>query len=126
MTTQQVADQLVKLCREGKFEECIQNLYSPNIVSIEPEGGPWEPKVQGFDSLRKKALQWREMVQEYHSNSISDPVVAENFFSIAMKSSVTLKGMDERINMDEICLYQVEDGKVITEQFFYTPVPQEV
>ena len=33
MTTQEVANELVKLCREGKWEECIQKLYSPEIKS---------------------------------------------------------------------------------------------
>src|SRR6185437_10796350 len=35
MTTQQVADTLVKLCSEGKFEEATKALYSPDIVSVE-------------------------------------------------------------------------------------------
>ncbi|MEO9872053.1 SnoaL-like domain-containing protein [Ekhidna sp.] len=124
MTTEEVANQLVKLCREGKFEECIRELYSPDIISIEPEGGPWESKVQGLDALAKKGQQWNEMLAEFHSSEISDPVAAENFFSITMKSKVTLKGMDHQIDMDEVCVYRVEDGKVVTEQFFYTPMPQ--
>lgn len=126
MTTEEVAKQLVKLCREGKFEECIQSLYSPEIVSIEPEGGPWETRVQGFDALAKKGKDWNEMLAEFHSSEISDPIVAENFFSITMKSNVTLKGMDHPIDMDEVCVYRVENGKVVTEQFFYTPMPQPV
>jgi len=35
MTTQQVADTLVKLCSKGKFDEASEALYSPDIVSIE-------------------------------------------------------------------------------------------
>lgn len=124
MTTEAVANQLVKFCREGKFEECIQELYSPEIVSLEPEGGSWEVKVQGFEALAKKAQIWKDMVQEFHSSEISDPIVAENFFSITMKSSVTLKGTKEPIDMDEVCLYEVKDGKVVKEQFFYTPVSE--
>ena len=124
MTTQEVANQLVKLLREGKFEDCISELYSPEIISIEPEGSPWQTQVQGLDAIAKKGQQWNEMLAEYHSGEISEPIVAENYFSIAMKSKVTLKGMDHSINMDEICVYQVEDGKVVMEQFFYTPLPQ--
>lgn len=126
MTTEEVAKQLVKLCREGKFDECIQNLYSPDIVSIEPEGGPWEARVQGLEAIAKKGQQWNDMLAEFHTSEISDPIVAENFFSITMKSNVTLKGMNEPIDMDEVCVYRVENGKVVTEQFFYTPMPQPV
>jgi len=126
MTTQEIANRLVSLCREGKFQECIEELYSPDIISIEPEGGPWETKVQGFEALAKKGKEWEDMVAEFHSSEISDPIVAENFFSIFMKSRITMKGTNTPMDMDEICVYRVENGKVVTEQFFYTPVPQEV
>ena len=63
MSTEEVAKKLVALCREGKFEEVIQELYSPNIVSIEPEGGPWGT-VQGFEAIAKKGKEWNEMVEK--------------------------------------------------------------
>ncbi len=40
MTTQEVADTLVKLCSEGKFEEATKTLYSPDIVSMEAGAPP--------------------------------------------------------------------------------------
>lgn len=123
MSTEQVAKKLVALCREGKFEEVIKELYSPEIVSIEPEGGMWGT-VKGFEAIAQKGKEWNEMVSEFHSSEISDPLVAENFFTITMKSSVTLNGMEQPMDMDEVCVYRVEDGKVVTEQFFYTPMPQ--
>ena len=126
MTTQQVADRLVKLCREGKFELCIEELYSTDIKSIEPEGSVFETELVGLDNLLKKGEQWESMVETVHSSEISDPLVAENFFSITMKLKATLKGMNEPINMDEVCIYQVENGKVVTEQFFYTPMTEPV
>ncbi|GAB4229588.1 MAG: nuclear transport factor 2 family protein [Ekhidna sp.] len=122
MTTQEVAEKLVAFCREGNFEACLQELYSPNVESIEPEGSTFETRVQGLDALKQKGQQWEEMVAQVHGNEISDPIVAENFFSITMKMKVTLKGMSEPINMDEVCVYRVANGKVVTEQFFYTPM----
>ena len=125
MTTHEVANQLVDLCRQGKWEECIEKYYSPEIMSVEPEGGPWGT-VQGLAAIAKKGEEWQAMVKEFHSSEISDPIVAENFFSITMKSSVTMNGMDHPINMDEVCVYEVQDGKVVKEQFFYTPMPAMV
>ncbi|MEM0940727.1 MAG: SnoaL-like domain-containing protein [Bacteroidota bacterium] len=126
MTTQEVANQLVSMCREGKFEEVFQDLYSTEIESIEPKGSVFPHEVKGIDALVKKGKQWEELIQEVHTSEVSDPIVAENFFSITMKTKVTLKGMDEPTNMDEVCVYQVQNGKVVSEQFFYTPVPVEV
>jgi len=122
MTTQEVADRLVQLCREGKFEQVYQELYSPEALSIEPEGSPFGT-AQGLEAFKKKGEQWQAMISEMHSSEISDPIVAENFFSCAMKTKVTMKGMSEAVNMDEICVYNVVNGKVVSEQFFYTPQP---
>ncbi len=123
MTTQEVASEFAALCRAGKWEECIEKFYSSDIISIEPEGGAWGT-VQGLEAIGKKGQEWQEMVDEFHSSEISDPIVAGNFFSMTMRSKVTLKGMDQPINMDEICVYEVNDGKVMKEQFFYTPMPE--
>jgi len=35
MTTEEVANALVKFCSEGKLDEAINALYSPDIVSVE-------------------------------------------------------------------------------------------
>jgi hypothetical protein len=62
------------------------------------------------------------MIEEVHGTTVSDAVIAADHFSIALTLDVTLKGMG-RVNMDEICVYKVKDGKVVLEQFFYTPTP---
>ncbi len=126
MTTEQIPNRLVALCREGKFEEVIQELYATDAVSIEPAGSIFPEKVKGVSEMMKKGEQWMEMIQEVHASEISEPIVAENFFALTMKTKGTLKGMNEPTNMVEVCVYNVEDGKIVTEQFFYTPVPQEV
>jgi len=125
MTTQEVANQLVSLCREGKFEEVLEKLYSTDVESIEPEGSIFPNHVKGLSALLDKGKQWEEMIAQVHSSEVSDPLVAENFFSITMKTKVTLTGMSEPINMDELCIYRVENGKVLLEQFFYTPLTKK-
>jgi ketosteroid isomerase-like protein len=122
MTTEEIANQLVSLCREGKFEEVYTNLYSQDILSIEPEGGTWGT-VQGMEAIKKKGQEWHTMVEEFHSSEISDPIVAGDFFTCTMKTEISMKGIPERVNMDEVCVYKVENGKVVSEQFFYTPLP---
>lgn len=118
MTTQEVANRLVELCRQSLYMEAAIELYSEDIISIEPDGAP-HPRVQGMEAIAKKGEAWREMMHEILSSEISDPLVAENFFSVAMKSKVRMKD-DSVIDMQEICVYQVVGGKVVEEQFFYT------
>ena len=123
MTTQEVANRLVSLCREGKYAEVYQELYHEDAWSIEPEGGAWGT-AKGMEAMKKKSEKFEEMVEEVFSSEISDPIAAENFFSCTMKSKVKMRGMDEPVNLDEVCVYEVVDGKVVKEQFFYTPVQE--
>jgi uncharacterized surface protein with fasciclin (FAS1) repeats len=124
MTTQEVANQLVTLCRKGKYDQVYADLYAPGIVSIEPEDAAWETKITGMDGIRQKGQQWQDMVEEVISSDISDPIVADHFFSITMKTKVKIKGMEDPYDMDEVCVYHVLEGKVVAEQFFYTPMPK--
>ncbi|MEP4534034.1 MAG: SnoaL-like domain-containing protein [Cyclobacteriaceae bacterium] len=125
MTTEEIANRLVALCREGKYQQVYDELFSPDVLSIEPEGSGYGT-TRGMAEMAEKSKKWNDMVAEFHSGEISDPIVAENFFSLTMKSRITMKGMNHPINMDEVCVYQVNDGKVVCEQFFYTPMPQPV
>ncbi len=117
MSTQSVADQLVQMCREGKNMEALEQLYADNIVSKEIDSAP-APLVEGKDAVRQKGEQWFASVEEFHSGTASDPVVAGNYFFCSMSFDITFKGRG-RTQMEEICVYEVADDKIISEQFFY-------
>ena len=119
MTTTEVANRLVGLCRKGKHMDAIQELYADNILSIEPKGSRHE-RTEGIKAVIAKETEFFSMVEEIHSSEVSDALVAENFFSITMKMDMTLKGMGN-MKMDEVCVYEVEEGKIVSEQFFYIP-----
>ena len=116
MTTQQVANRLVELCRQGKYSEAHAELYSENIVSLEP-GGPM-PRVEGIAGVQQKGEQFNEMMEEFYGGEVSEPLIADNYFSVMMSLDVKYKGQ-ERTKSSEICVYEVKDGKIILEQFFY-------
>ncbi|MEZ0472416.1 SnoaL-like domain-containing protein [Luteimonas salinilitoris] len=120
MNTQQVAERLVALCREGKYEQAQEELYAEDAASIEMEGLPagTAGNVKGMDAIREKGRKWKENIVEIHGGSVSDPVVTGDWFSVAMGIDATYKDMG-RMPMEEICVYQVRDGKVVREQFFY-------
>jgi len=120
MNTQQVADRLVELCRRGEYDQAQQELYAHDAVSIEPQGLPPDAlgDVEGLDAIREKGRQFNERIETIHGSTVSDPVVAGNWFSVAMGLDVTMKGM-ARMGMNEICVYRVRDGKIVHEQFFY-------
>ncbi len=121
MNTQEVANRLVALCRSGENMKAINELYAPNIVSTEMPGAP-SPSVSGIDAVTKKSEEWYASVEEFHGSEISDPIVAGNHFSCSMKMDCTFKEQG-RIQIEEMCMYEVNNGKITAEQFFYTMPP---
>jgi hypothetical protein len=86
-------------------------------VSIEPFETPAFPKeTKGLPAIIEKGKKFEAMVEQMHSHSVSDPVVAGSSFACTMQMDVTMKGQG-RMNMTELCVYEVKDGKIVSEQF---------
>ena len=117
MTVHEVADRLVQLCREGKNVEAINELYDDNVASHEPKGSAVGEK-SGRDAVLESTNQWIASVKELHNVDISDPMVSGNFFVCSMHIDATYKEHG-RNAMDEICVFEVNDGKIVSQQFFY-------
>lgn len=120
MTTQQVANRLVELCRTGNYEQVVSELYAPEITSIEPVGVP-NRVAKGLPAIMKKGKAFESKIEKVNRSIVTDPIVAENYFSCAMLMNVHMKDVPVPIDMDEICVYSVSEGKITSEQFFYTP-----
>jgi hypothetical protein len=118
MTTQEVANKLVAYIRQGQIAEAQTELYSDEIICIEPEGAMAPHFTKGKKAVAEKGKQFASMIEERHGGSCSDPVVGGRYFSISMKLDATIKGMGRQL-LDEICVYEVKDGKILYEQFFY-------
>ena len=119
MTTQETATKLVDLCSVGKFHEAIEELYSPDIVSVEaaaPPGGTRE--ATGIDAVRGKA-EWWTSNHEVHSAKVEGPIVAGDIFAVTFIMDVTFKPQSKRHTMEEIGVYHCKDGKIVREEFFY-------
>jgi|SRR5580700_7341910 hypothetical protein len=117
MTTAQIASRLVEFCRRGDYDAAHKELYAVNAVSIEPDSTP-ETTVRGLAGLAEKSKMFADTF-EVHGGSISDPVVAGSFFSCAMTADVTDKKSGVRFTLEEICVFEVQDGKIVREQFFF-------
>ena len=117
-TTTEVAARFNELAKEGKYDQIQDELYADNAVSVEPSTSAGMQSVEGLAAIKEKGKQFNEMVEEMHDGYATDPVVAGNHFSVAMGMDVTMKGQG-RSRMDEIAIYEVKDGKITKEQFFY-------
>ncbi len=118
MKIEAIAKRLVALCRKAQWETAQRELYADNAVSIEPAATPNFPqKTKGLPAIIKKGQKFGAMVEKMHSLKVSAPLVADKAFACTMTMDVKMKGM-ERWKMSELCVYQVKDGKIVSEQFF--------
>jgi hypothetical protein len=118
MNTEEVARRLVTLCREEKWEAAQKELYAPDAVSIEPHETPAFPKeTKGLEAILEKGRKFVSMIEQSHSTHVSDPIVAGNAFACTMRLDITMKGRG-RMDMSELCVYEVKNGKIVSERFF--------
>ena len=119
MTTREVADKLVGLCREGKFAEAVGSLYSEEIVSVEASAPPGQSREsKGLEAVKGKGKWWEEN-HEVHSCTVEGPLVAGSHFTCTFKLDVTFKPQSRRFVMEEVAVYKIVGGKVVYEEFFY-------
>ncbi|MBI1341655.1 MAG: nuclear transport factor 2 family protein [Terrimonas sp.] len=118
MTTQELANRFNELAQSGRWDLIQSEMYAENAESIEPAHAPGLQSVKGLEAIREKGKQFGAMVEEMHGGYSNEPQVAGNHFAVAMGMDVTMKGMG-RMKMDEIAVYEVKDGKIVKEQFFY-------
>ncbi len=117
MTIDEIAENFVNWRNNDNATTLRAELYSPDIESIE-EGNTTEiGHVKGMEGLKKKG-QGLSRDFEVHSIKASDPVVADNWFSVKFAIDTTDKRSGERSTLSEIGVYKVEDGKIVKEHYF--------
>ncbi len=118
MPTAQIADRLVELCRQGQFETAQKELFADNAVSIEPRDTPdFEKETKGLNAIIDKGHKFNGMTEKVHNLEVSDPMIAGNSFACTMRFDITMKGSG-RMDMEELCVYHVENDKIVQEEFF--------
>jgi hypothetical protein len=121
MTTQEVANRYMELEKQGKWMDIQTELYSADVVCIEPEHAAamgMQTVTKGLDAVKAKGNAWNESIEAVHGNYCTEPVVGGNFFSVAMGMDITMKG-GHRMKLDEVAVFEVKEGKIIKEQFFF-------
>lgn len=113
MTTATVAQQLIDLCSAGKFLEAQETFYHQDIISIETDGS----RTLGATNMYQKEKEFLSRIARMDVIRYSDILVAGSYFSVVLHMEMELKGVGD-IAIDEVCVYQVKEGKIVFEQFF--------
>jgi hypothetical protein len=118
MTTKEIANRLVEMCRSGQVEAAKEELFAEDVISLEPREGLLPKETKGMNAIRKKAELFISKVENFYGNVISNPIVAGDYFAVTWESNLQMKGEARKTN-SELCVYRTNAGKIISEQFFY-------
>lgn len=120
MDIHSLAQEFTQLCKDGKFEEAGDRFWSDDVVSLEPMEGPLARSV-GRKAVDAKG-EWWYTNHEIHSTAAEGPYVHGDQFAVKFMMDVTPKTGEmagKRMQMAEIGLYTVKNGKVVEERFFF-------
>jgi hypothetical protein len=118
MTTQEVADRFHELAQQEKWFVIQDEFFADNVRSVEPPNSSYFTYAEGKIRVRKKGEDFVGRITEFHSGSTTAPIVCGNHFVVGRKKDMTVTPHG-RIQIHELMLYEVKDGKIVLEQFFY-------
>ena len=118
MTTKEVAARFDELAQQEKWFEIQDELFAENVRSIDPENSPYLGYAEGKAAVRKKGKDFTDRVEGVHRMNTSKPLVSGNHFTVGREMDITV-AEHGRIQIIEIMLYEVKDGQIVLEQFFY-------
>ena len=118
LTTQEVAARFHELAQQEKWFEIQNEFFSEHVRSVDPTNSPYFGYAEGRDNVRKKGEDFVKRITAVHNASTTPPTVVGNYFVVGREMDVTVQGAG-RIQLNEIMLYEVKDGQIVLEQFFY-------
>ena len=122
MTTQEVANRYYELASQGQWFEIQDELFANDVKSVEPADAPeryrYLRSAEGKANVRKKAEAWVSRVETLHNLYFTQPVVGGDHFSLAWGVDADVSDLGRK-RLDEIIVYEVRDGLIVLEQFFY-------
>jgi len=117
MDTAEVAKKVVELTRRQAWKEAVESLYANDIVSVEARADEeGSSETRGIEGVRGKVDWWINSM-ETHSVKVHGPFVAHDRFVVQYDVDVTDKSSKNRMQISEVGVYTVKDGKIVREEF---------
>ena len=117
-TIHEIAARFNELAQQEKWFEIQDELFSDDVKSIDPTNSPYMGYAEGKANVRIKGEDFIKKIKDFHGARTTQPIIGGNHFAVGREMDVTVQGHG-RVQINEIMLYEVKDGKIISEQFFY-------
>jgi limonene-1,2-epoxide hydrolase len=117
MNTEEVAKKVVELTSKQAWVKALGTLYDKDIVSVEARTiDDSSPETRGTKGVREK-IDWWTNQMEVHSFKASGPFVAHDRFVVQYDIDITDKDSKNRMQLSEVGVYTVKNGKIVREEF---------
>lgn len=117
MSIKDLASAFAELLKSGEHDAAAAQFNAADIVSIEAMDGPMA-RIQGTEAVKQKG-EWWHANHEIHAADSFGPYINGDQFAIRFTMDVTVKETGQRMQMEEVGLYTVKDGKIVEERFYY-------
>jgi hypothetical protein len=118
MTTQEVAERYNVLAQQEQWFEIQDELFAADVRSIDPPSSPYFGYAEGKAAVRRKGEEFVSRIEAAHATHTGEPIVSGNHFAVARSVDITVRPHG-RIQINQIMMYEVKNGEIILEQFFY-------
>lgn len=120
MTTKEIGQKLVDLCKAGKNAEAMKALYANDIVSREAAAPPGQQaESKGIDSCLQRNKEWAA-AHDINKANVDGPYPNGDKFAVMFDYDLTRKADKKHLHMKEVALYTVKNDKIVREEFYYT------
>jgi hypothetical protein len=118
LTTREVATRFNELAQQEKWFEIQDEFFADSVRSIDPPGSPYFGCAEGKSAVRKKGEDFVKRIEAVHRVYTTEPIVSGNHFAVGREVDITVQGFG-RIQINQIMQYEVKNGLIVSEQFFY-------
>ncbi len=116
MDIREIAADMVAMTKAGNFH-IGEKYWADDVVSIEAMQSPMA-RLEGRQAVEGKSAWWYAN-HEVHGTETFGPYVNGDQIAIRWTMDITNKQDGQRMQMDEVALYTIKDGKIAEERFLY-------
>ena len=116
-STAAVASRFVELYQKGLPQKIYDELFADNAKRLESIKVAW-PVEQEAAQKPGRLLSFAEILWQSSKADIGQPIVAGNHFAVVIKIPAN-KHAPHATAKEEVAVFRVEAGKIVSEQFFH-------
>ena len=119
MTLHEIAEELVRGCREEREAANLDRLYAPDAVPVEAVDFGDGRETRGIEGIKGKHA-WFNGTFETLEHTASDPMPhGDDRFAAVLTAKTRNRETGAVEDMREVGVYHVAEGRIVREEFFY-------